>query len=83
VNNILYEFFQKKQVFWYWANSCCNYRIPEVPIEIFPIQPVLEALEGSGKARGAVSSEGRSHPWNVQVVGKRVGGLELAMVIDR
>jgi hypothetical protein len=29
-----------------------------------------------------MSSEGGSHPWVVQVVGKRAGGLELAVGID-
>jgi len=41
----------------------------------------MEALEGSGKARGTVSSEGGFIPWVVKVEGKRVGGMESTMRI--
>jgi hypothetical protein len=50
VSNILFKNCQEKQVFCCCVNSCCSCRILEVPTEIFLVQPVLEALEGSGKA---------------------------------
>jgi hypothetical protein len=45
----------------------CNYRILEVLASKILVQPVLEALEGSGKARGTMSNEGDSIPWVVHV----------------
>jgi hypothetical protein len=50
VSNILFENCPEKQVFCCYANSRCNCRILEVPTKRFTVQPVLEALEGSGKA---------------------------------
>jgi hypothetical protein len=40
----------------------CSYKISEVPTSRFHVQLVMEALEGSVKARGTVSSEGGFHP---------------------
>jgi hypothetical protein len=49
-SNVLFEIFQGTHVFCCWVNLCCNCRILEVPTSRFLVQPMLEALEGSGKA---------------------------------
>jgi hypothetical protein len=61
VSNGLFKIHQWKQEFCCWANSCCGCRILEVPIEMFLVQPVLESLEGSGKAQGTVNDEWGFH----------------------
>jgi hypothetical protein len=50
VRNIMFKNCQEKQVFFYCGNLCCSCSIHEVPIEIFHVQPMLESIEGSGKA---------------------------------
>jgi hypothetical protein len=81
VSDILFKVQQGKHMFCCWENSCCNYRIPEVPTTRFPVQPVLKALEGSGKSQGTMSSEGGFHPSGCAGCGKRDGGLELTVRI--
>jgi hypothetical protein len=44
------KFVQGSMCFGCWVNLCCSCRIPEVPTSRIHVQPVLEALEGSGKA---------------------------------
>jgi hypothetical protein len=50
MNNNLFENFQEELAFCCCVNSCGSCRIPEVPTNIFHVQPMLESLEGSGKA---------------------------------
>jgi hypothetical protein len=47
---MIYSRFIQEESFWLLENLCCSSEIPEVPTIIIPIQLVLEALEGSGKA---------------------------------
>jgi hypothetical protein len=49
-SNVLFKIHPRKHTFCCWVNLCCSCRIPEVPTSRIHIQPVLEALEGSGKA---------------------------------
>ena len=49
MNNIVFKICQEKQVFSCYENSCCSCIIFLVSTKIFPIQPMMEALEGSGK----------------------------------
>jgi hypothetical protein len=46
----LFEIRPRSMCFGCWVNLCCNCEIPEVPTRIIHVQPMLEALEGSGKA---------------------------------
>jgi hypothetical protein len=63
-------FIKEAHVFGYWVHWCCSCIILEVPTSRIIFQPILEALEGSVKALGIVSSEWGFHPFSCESLGE-------------
>jgi hypothetical protein len=78
----MFEIHQRSMCFGCWENLCCSCRIPEVPASRIIFQPVLEAMEVSGENRETMRNEVGFYPLVVQVEGKKIGVLELAVSFD-